>query len=221
MQASKKIESRRIGEAANSGPGLHDKQHKQLKLGELFIRSQTQIDSKSEWCEALGYRIHNIKGDGNCLYTCLGKELEMTGNQVRQSIIANANLYWNDMFEFEIEGEEFINFLSGTGDRNQWGGARQIVIFAKMGNIKIEVHSHGIPCQIYEFDSNDEQNKNTISVLWCNISKWGAQENHYDLLLPIKEENNHEKTPKEQLVENHEAFNNKCNWEANITSNYI
>eukprot|EP00972_Heterocapsa_arctica_P105380 15528678-Heterocapsa_arctica.AAC.1 len=59
----------------------------------------------------------------------------MTGNQVRQSIIANANLHWNDMFEFDIEGEEFIHFLSGTGDRNQWGGARQIAIFATMANI--------------------------------------------------------------------------------------
>eukprot|EP00972_Heterocapsa_arctica_P053685 7909448-Heterocapsa_arctica.AAC.1 len=147
----------------------------------------------------------------------------MTGNQVRQSIIAKANLYWNDMFEFDFEGEEFINFRSGTGDRNQWGGARQIVTFAKMENIKSEVHSHGIPCQRYEYDSNDEQYKNTIRFLWCNISRWGAQEHHYDLLLPIKEEINHEKSFKQQkpLFENDEEFNNKCNWEANITSNYI
>eukprot|EP00972_Heterocapsa_arctica_P052903 7787715-Heterocapsa_arctica.AAC.1 len=100
------------------------------------------------------------------------------------------------MFEFDIEGKEFINFLRGTGDRNQWGGARQIVIFAKMENIKIEVHSHGIPCQCYELDSNDEQHKSTISVLWCNINRWGAQEHHYDLLLPRKEEIKHEKSSK-------------------------
>eukprot|EP00972_Heterocapsa_arctica_P110706 16300318-Heterocapsa_arctica.AAC.1 len=140
-----KIESCRIGEAANPGPGLHNKQHQQLKLGDFFTRSQNQIDSKSEWCKALGYNIHNIKGDGTCLYTCLGKELAMTGNQVRQSIIDKANLYWNDIFEFDIEGDEFINFLSGTGYRNQWGGARQIAIFANMENRLIEVHSHGIP----------------------------------------------------------------------------
>eukprot|EP00972_Heterocapsa_arctica_P019033 2810040-Heterocapsa_arctica.AAC.1 len=60
----------------------------------------------------------------------------MTGNQVRQSIIDKANLYWNNIFEFDIEGEEFIHFLSGTGDRNQWGGARQIAIFTNMENIK-------------------------------------------------------------------------------------
>eukprot|EP00972_Heterocapsa_arctica_P022653 3333267-Heterocapsa_arctica.AAC.1 len=57
-----------------------------------------------------------------------------------------------------------------------------------MENFKIEVHSHGIPCQSYEYDSNDGQTKNTISVLWCNINRWGDQEHYYDLLLPIKEE---------------------------------
>eukprot|EP00972_Heterocapsa_arctica_P083898 12362187-Heterocapsa_arctica.AAC.1 len=71
----------------------------------------------------------------------------MTRNQVRESIIAKANLYCNDMFEFDFEGEKFINFLSGTGDRQQWGGARQIAIFTNMENIKIDVHSHGIPGQ--------------------------------------------------------------------------
>eukprot|EP00972_Heterocapsa_arctica_P077726 11463882-Heterocapsa_arctica.AAC.1 len=78
-----------------------------------------------------------------------------------------------------------------------------------MENIKIEVHSHGIPCQCCEYDSNDEQHKNIISVLWCNINRWGAQENRYDLLLPIKEENKHEKSFNEQFFDTYEAFNNK------------
>eukprot|EP00972_Heterocapsa_arctica_P023571 3473069-Heterocapsa_arctica.AAC.1 len=117
----------------------------------------------------------------------------MTGNQVRQSIIDKANLYCNKVFEYDIEGEEFINILREPGDRNQLGGANQIAIFANMENINIDVHSHGIPCQSYEFDSNEEQHKNAISVLWCNINRWGAQDNHYDLLLPIKEEIEHEK----------------------------
>eukprot|EP00972_Heterocapsa_arctica_P094462 13931060-Heterocapsa_arctica.AAC.1 len=78
------------------------------------------MDSKSEWCKALSYKIHNIRGDGNCLYTSLGKDLEMTGNQVRESIIEKANLYWNGIFEFDTDGEEFIHFLSETGDKKQW-----------------------------------------------------------------------------------------------------
>eukprot|EP00972_Heterocapsa_arctica_P026162 3853208-Heterocapsa_arctica.AAC.1 len=74
-----------------------------------------------------------------------------------------ANLYWYDIFEYDIEGEEFIHFLKETSDRNQWGGASQMAIFAKRENIKHYVYSHGIPCQTYEFDGEDEPNKNTIS----------------------------------------------------------
>eukprot|EP00972_Heterocapsa_arctica_P112323 16431132-Heterocapsa_arctica.AAC.1 len=83
----------------------------------------------------------------------------MNGAQVRQRIIEKANLYWIEVFEYDIEGEEFIHFLQETADRNQWGGANQMAIFAKMEHIKIDVYSHGIPCQTYQFDSGDEQNK--------------------------------------------------------------
>eukprot|EP00972_Heterocapsa_arctica_P027018 3973796-Heterocapsa_arctica.AAC.1 len=93
------------------------------------------MGAKSEWCKALGYKIHNIRGDGNCLYTSMGKDLEMTGNQVRENIIEKANLYWIIIFEFDTDGEEFMNFRSETSDKKQWGGARQMASFAKMENI--------------------------------------------------------------------------------------
>eukprot|EP00972_Heterocapsa_arctica_P099872 14732787-Heterocapsa_arctica.AAC.1 len=70
-----------------------------------------------------------------------------------------------------------------------------------MENIKIEVHSHGMPCQIYDDQGNDEDNKNTISVLWCNINRWGAQENHYDLLVPIVKEEQNNKTFEQHFLE--------------------
>eukprot|EP00972_Heterocapsa_arctica_P115478 16447938-Heterocapsa_arctica.AAC.1 len=73
------------------------------------------MDSNSEWCKALGYKIHNIRGDGNCLYTSLGKDLETTGNQVREISMEKANLYWTDIFEVDTDGEEFINLLNETG----------------------------------------------------------------------------------------------------------
>eukprot|EP00972_Heterocapsa_arctica_P009921 1459824-Heterocapsa_arctica.AAC.1 len=62
------------------------------------------MDSKSEWCKALGYTIHNIRGDGNGLYTSLGKDLEMKGNQVRESIIEQASLYCSVIFVFDTDG---------------------------------------------------------------------------------------------------------------------
>eukprot|EP00972_Heterocapsa_arctica_P107400 15819285-Heterocapsa_arctica.AAC.1 len=60
--------------------------------------------------------------------------MQMNGAQVRQSIINNTNLYCNAMFEYDTEGDEFINFLQEAADRNQWGGANQMAMFAKMEN---------------------------------------------------------------------------------------
>eukprot|EP00972_Heterocapsa_arctica_P002748 406131-Heterocapsa_arctica.AAC.1 len=79
-----------------------------------------------------------------------------------------------------------------------------MAIFAKMENIKIDVYSHGIPCHTYEF-----------------INRWGAQENHYDLLHPIREEVKINKTFRETFYDQIEEDKNKRNWEANDASNYI
>eukprot|EP00972_Heterocapsa_arctica_P038111 5612068-Heterocapsa_arctica.AAC.1 len=108
--------------------------------------------SKSEWCKALGFTTENIRGDGNCLYTSLGKTLEMNGNQVRDSIVEKSNMYWSDIFDVYIDGGEYINFLGETADKKQWGGARQVAIFAKMERVKIGVHSHGNLVQTYDYD---------------------------------------------------------------------
>eukprot|EP00972_Heterocapsa_arctica_P071535 10568792-Heterocapsa_arctica.AAC.1 len=136
---------------------MENKQHKQLKLGDLFCRNNIKLDSKSEWCKALGFKIENIRGDGNCLYTNMGKSLEMNGNQVRKSIVEKANIYWSDIFEFDSDGEEFLNFLSEASDKKQWGGARQVTIFAKMKDVKVYIHSHGNIIQTLNYDSGDEQ----------------------------------------------------------------
>eukprot|EP00972_Heterocapsa_arctica_P092399 13628238-Heterocapsa_arctica.AAC.1 len=70
--------------------------------------------------------------------------------------------------------------------------------FAKMENIKIEVHSHGYAMRIVNYDSDAEKNKSTIGLLWCNINKWGAQPNHYNLLHHIYEEAKQRRVPKHE-----------------------
>eukprot|EP00972_Heterocapsa_arctica_P085283 12569184-Heterocapsa_arctica.AAC.1 len=51
-----------------------------------------------------------------------------------------------------------------------------MAIFAKMENINIEVYSHGIPCQTYEFDGGDAQHK-TLSVFYGATSIDGEHKN--------------------------------------------
>eukprot|EP00972_Heterocapsa_arctica_P089690 13227552-Heterocapsa_arctica.AAC.1 len=104
-----------------------------------------------------------------------GKALEMDKNLARDSIVEQSNVHWKDTMDFDLDGEEFINFLGETADRNEWGGARQVAIFSRIANVRIDIHSVGNVVQTFEFYSSDEVNKRTISVLWCNIKKWGGQ----------------------------------------------
>eukprot|EP00972_Heterocapsa_arctica_P028748 4229232-Heterocapsa_arctica.AAC.1 len=73
-----------------------------------------------------------------------------------------------------------------------------------------------MPCQTYEFQGDDENNKSIINELWCNINRWGAQENHYDLLIPIveEEERQHtfEQTYREKEREHHSAEYYQANY---------
>eukprot|EP00972_Heterocapsa_arctica_P104818 15446293-Heterocapsa_arctica.AAC.1 len=78
-----------------------------------------------------------------------------------------------------------------------------------------------MPCQFYEFQGNDEQNKSTISVLWRNINKWGAQENHYDLLIPMKEDEQNKKTLEDIFFENYKEKDRKQEEQSNYSANYI
>eukprot|EP00972_Heterocapsa_arctica_P090124 13295119-Heterocapsa_arctica.AAC.1 len=57
-----------------------------------------------------------------------------------------------------------------------------------MANMNSNVHSYGNAVQNFNVDNDDEQNKSTIHIRWCNLSKWGAQPNHYDLLHAVQDE---------------------------------
>eukprot|EP00972_Heterocapsa_arctica_P012952 1903252-Heterocapsa_arctica.AAC.1 len=95
------IESCRIGEAGNPGPGINNKQTYQKKLGYFFNTMHIIKDDKAEWCKEQGYTIEGIKGDGNCLYICLRIIRNLSGNIVRQSIVdkttSTGNKRWNSI----------------------------------------------------------------------------------------------------------------------------
>eukprot|EP00972_Heterocapsa_arctica_P072812 10750898-Heterocapsa_arctica.AAC.1 len=69
-----------IGEATNPGPSQQN-QGKQSKLGEYLHQHHTKNDDKDMWCREKGFTIENIAGDGNCLYACLGRSRELTGDK--------------------------------------------------------------------------------------------------------------------------------------------
>eukprot|EP00972_Heterocapsa_arctica_P055623 8204270-Heterocapsa_arctica.AAC.1 len=61
----------RTGEASNPGPDGN--MVKQSNIGDFFHHKHMENDDKDMWCKEKGFYVENIAGDGNCLYTCLGK----------------------------------------------------------------------------------------------------------------------------------------------------
>eukprot|EP00972_Heterocapsa_arctica_P084241 12410650-Heterocapsa_arctica.AAC.1 len=46
--------------------------------------------------------VENIAGDGNCLYACLGRSRELTGDKVRQIIYDNADILWSTHVQHDV-----------------------------------------------------------------------------------------------------------------------
>eukprot|EP00972_Heterocapsa_arctica_P075548 11143174-Heterocapsa_arctica.AAC.1 len=93
-----------------------------MKIYDFLYKTNTHHDYKAEWCKALGLNIENINGDGNCLYTCLGKDLELNTSEARSNIVEHANLYWNDTMDLIWMVKNPLTFVAETADRNEWEG---------------------------------------------------------------------------------------------------
>eukprot|EP00972_Heterocapsa_arctica_P002198 315213-Heterocapsa_arctica.AAC.1 len=77
------------------------------------------------WCKEKGFYAENIAGDGNCLYTCLGKSRNLKGDRVRQIIHDNADRLWNHMLYDESQ-RELTEFKNKAMDKTEWGQFEQI-----------------------------------------------------------------------------------------------
>eukprot|EP00972_Heterocapsa_arctica_P021979 3233052-Heterocapsa_arctica.AAC.1 len=73
-----------IGEAANLGPGVNNKQLRQTKMGDFDGGAHHLRDEKVECCREKRLAIHRVRRHGNCRYTCLGKHKKI-GRQPGQS----------------------------------------------------------------------------------------------------------------------------------------
>eukprot|EP00972_Heterocapsa_arctica_P072503 10706883-Heterocapsa_arctica.AAC.1 len=63
-----------IGESANPGPGVNNKQLRQTKMGDFNGGVHHLRDEKAEWCREKGLVIHRARGDGNCVLHLSGQK---------------------------------------------------------------------------------------------------------------------------------------------------
>eukprot|EP00972_Heterocapsa_arctica_P042998 6339991-Heterocapsa_arctica.AAC.1 len=66
-----------------------------------------------------GYTIENIAGDGNCLYSCLGRSRNIDGYKVRTIIHDNAEILWSTHMQHDVDKSELEIFKQRTIDRKE------------------------------------------------------------------------------------------------------
>eukprot|EP00972_Heterocapsa_arctica_P061117 9011409-Heterocapsa_arctica.AAC.1 len=75
------------------------------------------------------YTIESIAGYGNCLYACLGRSRQLTGDKVRQIIHESADRLWSTHMQHDVDKSELENFKHRTMDRSEWGAYAQIILW--------------------------------------------------------------------------------------------
>eukprot|EP00972_Heterocapsa_arctica_P080908 11924290-Heterocapsa_arctica.AAC.1 len=86
-------------------------------------------DKRAERCREKRLIIERIRGDGDCLYSCLGKSMGLDGDHVRQIIVDRVEECWDQIMEHDLDGSALIHFIEEAKDRTEWGGAEHIYVF--------------------------------------------------------------------------------------------
>eukprot|EP00972_Heterocapsa_arctica_P061905 9126015-Heterocapsa_arctica.AAC.1 len=54
----------------------------------------TSLRMRADWCRNKGHTVSWVRGDRNCLYTCLGKGPGMEPDEIRNDIVNKAFDVW-------------------------------------------------------------------------------------------------------------------------------
>eukprot|EP00972_Heterocapsa_arctica_P097256 14349071-Heterocapsa_arctica.AAC.1 len=71
-------------------------------------------------------------------------------NQVRAELLERVLERWGKTMEHDIGGSGLDHFKEETGDKNEWGDAEQIAVFAHIHKMKVEVHAYGMDVQVFD-----------------------------------------------------------------------
>lgn len=131
------------------------------------------------------WKLYDVPGDGNCLFSAIGKSIGFSAKQLREMAVAwakspgqkmNGELVENWIeWNFGVSAHQYLSHLSREG---VWGGANEMSFICNALNIIICVYEKSNPgssqaTKKYEFVP-DTKNEKTLAV--CVLYTGG---NHY------------------------------------------
>ncbi|XP_034027858.1 OTU domain-containing protein 3 [Thalassophryne amazonica] len=114
--------------------------------------------SFSNQLQALGLKLREIPGDGNCLFRALGDQLEGHSRghlQLREETVQYMASHRQDFEPFVEDDVPFTQHLSNLSEPGTFAGNDAIVAFARSHQVKVVIHQLNAP--LWEINGAEKQ----------------------------------------------------------------
>lgn len=140
--------------------------------GEEFVSFSNQL-------QALGLKLREVPGDGNCLFRALGDQLEGHSRghlHLRQETVQYMTTHRQDFEPFVEDEVPFAQHLSNLSQPGMFAGNDAIVAFARSQQLKVVIHQLNAP--LWEIKGTDKPSCRELHIAY----RYG---DHYDSVRKI------------------------------------
>ncbi|XP_076022879.1 OTU domain-containing protein 3 isoform X2 [Genypterus blacodes] len=149
--------------------------------------------SFSNQLQALGLRLREVPGDGNCLFRALGDQLEGHSRghlRLRQETVQYMKSHRQDFEPFVEDDVPFAQHLSNLSQPGTFAGNDAIVAFARSQQVKVVIHQLNAP--LWEINGVDKQGCRELHIAY----RYG---DHYD---SVRRVGDNSEAPAQLRIEN-------------------
>ncbi|CAI5736842.1 unnamed protein product [Peronospora destructor] len=129
----------------------------------------------------VGCKLHEVKGDGNCLFRALSDQLfgdQQQHEQVREKIVNYLEQHRNDFEPFMEDEEKFEKYCERMRENGTWGGNQELYAAARLFQAYIIVHQNQPSARIMVIECDQLKPTRFIHVAYHG-------EDHYDSVRSI------------------------------------
>ncbi|XP_051515597.1 OTU domain-containing protein 3-like [Myxocyprinus asiaticus] len=140
--------------------------------GEEFVSFSNQL-------QALGLKLREVPGDGNCLFRALGDQLEGHSRghlHLRQETVLYMTTHRQDFEPFVEDDVPFAQHLSNLSQPGTFAGNDAIVAFARSQQVKVVIHQLNAP--LWEINGTEKPSCRELHIAY----RYG---DHYDSVRKI------------------------------------
>ncbi|XP_051947470.1 OTU domain-containing protein 3-like [Xyrauchen texanus] len=135
--------------------------------------------SFSNQLQALGLKLREVPGDGNCLFRALGDQLEGHSRghlHLRQETVLYMTTHKQDFEPFVEDDVPFAQHLSNLSQLGTFAGNDAIVAFARSQQVKVVIHQLNAP--LWEINGTEKPSCRELHIAY----RYG---DHYDSVRKI------------------------------------